>query len=81
MTSTPSGALEAVERILNRGGERDEVLRAVVEALHGVYPYVRLAEFEVGAGEPAYRAGDLEVGGAPVDEAIVDRIALLVSYL
>jgi hypothetical protein len=28
------GALEAVERILNRGGEADEVLRAVLEALH-----------------------------------------------
>jgi hypothetical protein len=28
------GALEAVERILNRGGEDDEVLRAVLEALH-----------------------------------------------
>jgi hypothetical protein len=28
------GALEAVERILNRGGEPDEVLRAVLEALH-----------------------------------------------
>jgi hypothetical protein len=28
------GALEAVERILNRGGDADEVLRAVLEALH-----------------------------------------------
>jgi L-methionine (R)-S-oxide reductase len=28
------GALEAVERILNRGGDADEVLRQVVEALH-----------------------------------------------
>src|SRR5205814_3477097 len=28
------GALEAVERILNRGGGPDEVLRAVLEALH-----------------------------------------------
>ncbi len=38
MTGTGSidyrGALEAVERILNRGGEPDEVLRAVLEALH-----------------------------------------------
>ncbi|HKI93093.1 MAG TPA: hypothetical protein VJ986_12395 [Gaiellaceae bacterium] len=33
--STPSttGALEAVDRILNCGGDADEVLRAVVEAL------------------------------------------------
>jgi hypothetical protein len=28
------GALEAVERILNRGGEPEEVVRAVLEALH-----------------------------------------------
>jgi len=28
------GALEAVDRILNRGGEADDVLRAVVELLH-----------------------------------------------
>ena len=27
------GALEAVERILNRGGDADDVLRAVLEAL------------------------------------------------
>ena len=28
------GALEAVERILNRGGNAEDVLRAVLEALH-----------------------------------------------
>jgi hypothetical protein len=30
----PHGALEAVERILNRGGNADEVLRSVLDALH-----------------------------------------------
>jgi len=35
MTSpSSSGALEAVERILNRGGDADEVLRQVVDVLH-----------------------------------------------
>jgi L-methionine (R)-S-oxide reductase len=37
MTATPDtyrGALEAVERILNRGGDADDVLRRVVEVLH-----------------------------------------------
>jgi hypothetical protein len=29
-----SGALEAVERVLNRGGEADDVLRQVVAILH-----------------------------------------------
>jgi hypothetical protein len=34
--STPSttGALEAIDRILNRGGDADDVLRQVVAALH-----------------------------------------------
>ncbi len=34
--STPSttGALEAIDRILNRGGDADEILRDVVAALH-----------------------------------------------
>ena len=34
------GALEAVERILNRGGEADEVLREVTAALHDRAGYV-----------------------------------------
>ena len=29
-----SGALEAIDRILNRGGDADDVLRAVLAALH-----------------------------------------------
>jgi len=29
-----SGALEAIDRILNRGGQADEVLQAVVDVLH-----------------------------------------------
>jgi hypothetical protein len=32
--SSHSGALEAVDRILNRGGDADEVLRQVVAVLH-----------------------------------------------
>ena len=29
-----SGALEAIDRILNRGGEADDVLQALVDVLH-----------------------------------------------
>jgi len=36
------GALEAVERILNRGGEADAVLRAVVAALHDRFSYIAI---------------------------------------
>ncbi|MFL5737035.1 MAG: hypothetical protein ACJ76P_06835 [Actinomycetota bacterium] len=32
--SSHSGALEAIDRIVNRGGDADEVLREVVEVLH-----------------------------------------------
>jgi hypothetical protein len=35
-----SGALEAIDRLLNRGGDADDVLRAVVERLHELYPWV-----------------------------------------
>ena len=34
-----SGALEAIDRIVNRGGEADEVLRAVVDVLHDQFDY------------------------------------------
>ena len=34
------GALEALDRILNRGGNADDVLREVVRVLHERYDYV-----------------------------------------
>ena len=34
MSAAHDGALEAIDRILNRGGDADDVLRAVVEVLH-----------------------------------------------
>jgi len=56
-----AGALDAVDRILNRGGDADEVLRAVVDALHtrGIaYVALRFVEGDrlvegPSAGEPA----------------------------
>jgi hypothetical protein len=38
-----TGALEAVERILNRGGDAGEVLRAVLRVLSRLYAYVGLS--------------------------------------
>jgi hypothetical protein len=50
--STPSttGALEAIERILNRGGDADDVLRQVVAALHerAGYPWAGISFLEGG---------------------------------
>lgn len=34
------GALEALDRILNRGGDADDVLRDVLSVLSRLYPYV-----------------------------------------
>jgi hypothetical protein len=59
--SMSSGVLEAVDRILNTGGDADDVLRSVVQAVHRVYPYVAIAFVE---------GGKLVVGpeaGAPTD--------------
>lgn len=59
--SSPSGALEAVERVLSRGGDADDVLRRVVAALHerGGYAWAGISFVEPGglalgpqAGEP-----------------------------
>jgi hypothetical protein len=86
------GALEAAERILNRGGGGPEVVRAVLEALHarGVpYAAVRWTggeEIAVGSGTDVSRApivkGRTVVGSrelADGDEAFVHRVATLIS--
>jgi hypothetical protein len=47
--SAHAGALEAVDRILNRGGDADDVLRGVVAALHErVFAWVGVAFAEEG---------------------------------
>jgi hypothetical protein len=86
------GALEAVDRILNRGGDPNAVLRSVLDALHArgvAFARIRLVEgrvFAVGSEEPAMRAdvayagerfGTLEV--AVRDDAFVERLATVIS--
>jgi putative methionine-R-sulfoxide reductase with GAF domain len=48
--SAYSGALEAIDRILNRGSDADEVLRQVVRVLHGIddYSWVGISFVEEG---------------------------------
>jgi hypothetical protein len=90
MTSTSSaGALEAVERILNRGGEPDAVLRDVVRVLHertGCW----FAIGDIASGPTPHETQRHQVlwEGAPVaeltaaaeaDPALCARVALLVS--
>lgn len=79
------GALEAVERILNRGGEADDVLRAVVATIHERVPHfarVGIAFMEDGrlVLGPEAGSGDGEelhalvtFEGAPVAELVVRR--------
>ncbi len=57
--SSHSGALEAVERVLNRGGEADDVLRQVVAILHErLDRFVRISFVEADALVPGPAAGD-----------------------
>ena len=52
------GALEAVERVLNRGGEADDVLRQVVAILHErLGRYVRISFVEANGVLPARPRG------------------------
>jgi hypothetical protein len=79
------GALESVERILNRGGDADDVLRAVVAAIHERVPHftwVGIAFMEEGRLELGPEAGGGEgealralvtFEGAPVAELVVRR--------
>ena len=48
--SAYGGALEAIDRVLNRGGDADEVLRQVVGVLHGIdyYSWVGISFVEEG---------------------------------
>ena len=54
-----SGALEAVERVLNRGGEADDVLRQVVAILHDrLGRFIRISFVEAEGLEPGPAMGD-----------------------
>jgi transglutaminase-like putative cysteine protease len=62
--SRASGALEAIDRILDRGGDADDILRQVVSTLHADAGYAWAAIFFVEGGE-------LVLGphaGAPTEE-------------
>jgi hypothetical protein len=60
-SSSSSGALEAVERILNRGGDPDDVLQHVVEALHArAAAWVGIAYAQQGRLVLGPSAGDVE---------------------
>jgi hypothetical protein len=79
------GALEAVERIINRGGDADDVLRDVLVAVEERIPHfagVAIAFMEEGRLELGPQAGRstgdevralVTFEGAPVAEVVVHR--------
>ena len=50
-TNAHRGAVDAVERLLNRGGDADDVLRAVVLALHERLPHLESVWIEFAEGD------------------------------
>jgi hypothetical protein len=68
--SAHDGALEAIERILNRGDDADEVLREVVAVLHRDYSWVGISFVE---------EGELVLGPAQ-GERTAESTAIPISY-
>jgi len=71
-TNELRGALEAVDRILNRGGDPDDVLRDVLEVLHGLYRYAGILFVEEGALAPGPSLGTPEALLEEIDIAFRD---------
>jgi putative methionine-R-sulfoxide reductase with GAF domain len=68
------GALEAIERILNRGGDSDDVLRAVIEAIEQRLPQVEWAALLF------VERGELVLGPSAGADAGGVRLELPVRY-
>ena len=68
--SAYDGALEAIDRILNRGGDADEVLRQVVAVLHAIDEYSWVGISFVEEGElvlgPVTGPAPAETFGVPI---------------
>ena len=62
------GAVEAIDRILNRGGEPSEILDAVVRVLERLYGTASIGP-----------AGELLVAAPAADRPFVERVELLIS--
>ena len=68
--SAAGGALERIERILDHGGDADEVLRDVVHVLHSSYSWVGISFVE---------EGELVLGPA-LGEQTVEPTRVPISY-
>lgn len=73
-TQSPAGALEAIERILNRGGDADDVLRAVLETIEQRLPQVSWTGLLLAEGD------ELLLGPSAGDDRGDARLELPVRY-
>lgn len=84
------GALEAVDRIVNRGGVADEVLRETLAVLRKLYPYAAIRDTDKRDREQGTerfpiefqgtKVAELEVASAAPDDAVfLNRVATLIS--
>lgn len=79
-TQAYRGALEAVERVLNRGGDADDVLREVVAIVHerAGYAWAAIAFVEADELQLGPQAGERDDGGRAVPVSFRgDRVAEL----
>ena len=83
-----NGALEAVDRIVNRGGEADDVLRDALAVLKKLYPHAAIrVNDEHEAGTKRYpiefagtKVAELEVAVTGTDDDdLLKRVATLLS--
>ena len=72
--SSSSDTLEAIDQVLNRGGDADEVLRQVVAVLHD-----SIAECSW-VGISFVEGSELALGPAQGEPTAVDRITIPISY-
>ncbi len=63
------GALEALDRVLNRGGDADDVLREILVVLSGLFPYVGVTFVEDGelVAGPSLGSREEDVSTFPVE--------------
>jgi len=83
-----NGALEAVDRIVNRGGDADHVLHETLAILSTLYPSAAIHfTDDVESGTARYpiefqgtKVADLEVAGTASDDGeFLSRVATLIS--
>jgi hypothetical protein len=64
------GALEALEGLVERGGDADDVLRRALDILAGLYPWAAISFVEDGRLVPGPFAGEASPGSEQAAEVV-----------